>query len=212
MRKSLLVIATLIFLSNTATTAQNYFAYNSDNVRTSVDGAASDFMHFNFKKKNRGGPDPRQAFTGVLFLGLDGGSSGFYGGGYNFAYPLKEILDGGLFIACNPSLGLSGSANSRTGSSISFGLDVPIMAELHLGEVEGFGGILGLGVAYSYMSSSEVEIAHKAIGPVASAALRVPIAGQTYLLRASYQLNLTKTKVLDYSTGDVLGFSIGWVF
>jgi hypothetical protein len=91
-------------------------------------------------------------------------------------------------------------------------VDLPLLAELHFGEADAFGGLVGLGFAYSYMNSSEVDIAHKALGPVASAGLRIPIAGKVYLVRASYQLNLTKKTVGTYTTGNVLGLTAAMTF
>jgi hypothetical protein len=211
MRKVLFAYLILFLLSHSTTIiAQNFLTYNAESVRMTVDGAASNF--FSLKKKKRQTAETRQALGGVLYQGLDGVGTGFYGVTYNFAYPIKEIGSGGLYVAVNPALGANGSANSRDGGSFSYGIDVPIMAEMHFGDKEAFGGLVGLGFAYSYMSVSDANINHKAVGPVASAGIRIPLGGQTYLLKASYQLNLTKQTLGTYTTGNVLGFTAAWTF
>jgi hypothetical protein len=211
MRKIIFFFAIGFFLSNlTAISAQNYFANNSDNIRTSVDGASANF--FQFKKKRRSGPEPRQALGGVLFAALDGQATYFYGFTYNFAYPINEKL----YIAANPSLGGVLEANSQSGGGFIFGFDLPVMAELHFGEQDAFGGILGLGFAYNFINSSNQEIPHKAIGPVAEAGIRFQISDRTYLVKASFQLNLTKKTFgitpNDYTTGNVLGITVATAF
>jgi hypothetical protein len=57
------------------------------------------------------------------------------------------------------------------------------------------------------------HIPHKALGPVAAAAVRFNVAQRTYIVKASYTLNLTKKAVAissneEYSTGNIIGLSV----
>jgi hypothetical protein len=215
MRKLFFVLEICFFMRPSTTAfAQNYLAFNSENVRTSVDGAASDY--FSLKKKRGNSVEIRQSGGGVLFAALDGESTYFYGFNYSFAYPLKEIGNGGLYIAVNPSIGGVIEANSRDGGGFIFGYDIPVMAEMHFGEPDAFGAILGLGVAYNFINSSNQAIPHKAFGPIAEAGLRFNISERTYIVKATFELNLSKTKIGTapnvYSTGDVLGITVSTVF
>jgi hypothetical protein len=215
MRKLFFALVACLFLSPSTTTfAQNYLAFNSENVRTSVDGAASDY--FSLKKKRGNSVEMRQSVGGVLFAALDGEATFFYGLNYSFAYPLKEIGNGGLYLAVNPSVGGAIEGNSRDGGGFIFGYDLPIMAELHFGEPDEFGAILGLGVAYNFINSSNQEIAHKAFGPVAEAGLRFNISDRTYIVKATFQLNLSKNTIgvapNSYTTGNVVGITVGTAF
>jgi hypothetical protein len=211
MKKVLFSIITFCVLTcSTTTFAQNFIGLNADNFSNATENSFA--SNFDMKKKRRGS-SPRQSAGAALFLALDGQASSFYGINYNFAFPLKELDNGGFYIAANPTLGGAIEANSQTGGGFVLGVDLPIMAEMHFGDEDAFGGIFGLGLCYSFINSSNQAIPHKALGPVAAAAVRFNVAQRTYIVKASYTLNLTKKTVQissneDYSTGNIIGLSV----
>ncbi len=211
MKKAFFTCIAFLFVGfSTIISAQNYLAYNSENIRTTVDGASANFLNVKISPSKR--LETRQALNFGLYQAADNRGSQFYSLTYHFAYPITKMGNGGLFVAINPGLGTNGTSSVREGSSVSYGFDLPIMAEIHLGRAEKWGSVLGLGCAYNYMGDSEGVTSRKTFGPAASAGIRVPIAGKTCLLKVSYQLNvLPKTENAD-AQGGILGVTFGFAF
>ena len=214
MRKLFFYLSIALFLGNfTPILAQNYLAFNSEDVRTSVDGAANDYFSLNVK--NCPSFDIQQRVSAAFFIAKDGLNTPFYGLNYGFAYPISAYDAHRFYVAVSPAFFTNRTKNGETGKNeSSFGLDIPIVAEWHFGAPQSFGGLLGLGVAYNYIDnkSTGFSLQHKAFGPRAEAGINIPISGKSVLLKSTYQLNLAKEKVGSYSSGDVLSISLGIVF
>jgi hypothetical protein len=214
MRKTLFFIVLLfLFCINTTVYAQNYFAYNSDKVRTTVDGAAANFFNLNCKKHEK--TPIIQAIGGVFYTAQDDVNTSFYGLTYNFAYPISSIGAHKLYLAINPALSANSSNNLEVGRQFSYRLDLPIVSELHFGKPKSIGGLVGLGIVYNHITNKQSgfePFTHNALGPIAEAGIRVPIAGKSYLVKASYQLNLYKKSIDNYQTDNVIGITLGMVF
>jgi hypothetical protein len=214
MRKILFTTATILFLSwaNTVS-AQNYLAHNSDKVRTSVDGAATDYFSLNSHKQPLA--DVKQSIGIVSFVANDGFKTRFIGLNYSFAYPISTIGSNKLYIAAKPSVVTTNDNGSSSPTELTYGFDVPIVAELHFGKPQSIGGLVGLGIAYNRMNSRPSDfgsLTHTALGPVAEAAIRLPVAGKACLIKVNYQLNLTKKSIGSYKMGDVWGMTLAMVF
>jgi hypothetical protein len=214
MRKLLFFLSFAVVFGNfSPIVAQNYLAFNSDNVRTSVDGAAHDYFGLNIPKSQN--MDIQQGIAAVLFTAYDGLNTPFYGLTYSFAHPISTVGSRRFYVAVNPSFVLNDTKNGETGKTqSSYGLDIPVVAELHFGALKSFGGLLGLGVSYNYLenNSTGFKMQHKAFGPIAEAGIRVPIAGKSLLLKSTYQLNFAKETVGNYTSGNVFSVSFGISF
>jgi len=137
------------------------------------------------------------------------------GGGYAILYSprlnLVELSDEmSLSVGTHLGAGLSGSANSRTGGSGSFILDVPVMAELNLGHAcsanssVGFGGFLGAGFGYNRMTYSDAlgSDDRAVTGLVFNGGFRTNLIKETSVtLRVSYML-------ASDGKGDVFGLGL----
>jgi Outer membrane protein beta-barrel domain len=214
MRKLLLSTIIALFFGNVSSVlAQNYLAYNSEYVRTSVDGASHDYFGLNVPKSTK--MDIQQGVGAAFFTAKDGLNTPFYGLTYNFAYPISMTGSSRFYLAVNPSFMLNDTKNVETGrTQSSYGLDIPVVAELHFGAPKSFGALFGLGVAYNYLENNSMgfKMEHKAFGPLAEAGIRVPIGGKTLLLKSTYQFNFAKETIGNYTTGDVFSLSLGVAF
>jgi hypothetical protein len=134
-----------------------------------------------------------------------------YGVTYYPSIRLASISDAlSLRLGVSPSLGLSGSVNSREGGSLSFAFELPVDAELHFGnqELEGFGGHVGVGFAFNRIITTDFGD-NKALGPHITAGLKVPIGKNVYSLRGSYLLNInSKNDEYGYKGKNVIGLSV----
>jgi len=158
--------------------------------------------------------DFRHGLGASLFIApatnsIDDNSAVAYGLSY---FPSIKLADFGdnlrLRLAVSPSLGISGSVNSREGGSLSFLLDAPVDAELHFGvdEAEAFGGHVGVGFACNRMTSADFG-QNRAFGPHFTAGLKAYIFNREFGLRASFLLNLNK-KADDYGNDPKQVFGI----
>ncbi len=175
---------------------------------------APDFWKKKKKKKKKkgsgGGSDKNFQHGGglTLFYALNNApDSSFYSPNDAVAYgvsyfpsiqiaSLSESLS--LRLAGSPTLGISGSFNSQSGSTLSFLFDIPVDAELHFGnqDNDGFGGHVGAGFGYNRISSSDFG-GNTAFGPHFTFGLKAFVFGGMYGLRGSFLLNLSK-KLDDY--------------
>ncbi len=215
MKKLLFLIVTFLFLCNgTTLLAQKKLLANTESVRTSVDGPSTDYFYIKRKKSKK--LDLRSAFGGVQFTSLNAQRTNFYGLTYNLAYPLKKLGDNTLCIAINPSFGGSMSADSKMGNNYVYGIDMPLVTEIHFGKKEEFGGIVGLGMSYNYITTSEQNYPHTSIGPVVEAGIRFKISDRTILLKACFELNTIKktvgSEINTYTSSNVFGATAAFVF
>lgn len=172
------------------------------------------------KKKGNSGADFQHGIGATLFLAPstaseEDNSAIAYGLTYIPSVRVKEISDKlSLRLAASPTLGVSGSVNSREGGDISFAFELPMDAELHFGnqELEGIGGHIGAGFAYNRISSSDLGD-NKAFGPHFTAGIKGLVKGRVYTIRASFLLNLdSKKDDYGYDGKNVIGASTATYF
>jgi hypothetical protein len=148
------------------------------------------------------------SFGGVFYASEN--SSG-YGILYSPRLNLVELSDEvSLSAGSHVGLGFSGSANSQTGASGSFVLDLPLLAEINFGHASssnssiGFGGFLGAGFGYNRMSYSDVFGSgdRAATGLVLNGGFRTNlIKEQSVTLRISYMM-------ASDNKGDIIGLGL----
>lgn len=176
------------------------------------------------KKKKKKKSEPNTSFQhglgATLFIAPptaeeDDNSAIAYGLTYIPSIQLVAISDKlSLRLAASPTVGVSGSVNSREGGDISFAFELPVDAEVHFGnqELEGFGGHIGAGFAYNRISSSDLGD-NKAYGPHFTAGIKAPFKGRMYTIRASFLLNLdSKKDDYGYDGKNIIGASIATYF
>lgn len=88
-------------------------------------------------------------------------------------YKATYTLDDQFAVSAYPFLGLSFSANSRSGGSGAFGLELPVNAEMYFGDLDDQAFFAGAGFTYAYLASSD-EGTGSVFGP------QIAIGGQTY--------------------------------
>jgi len=219
-----LAICLLLGFSRTAHAQLNtnaYSAFLSENHSKELSGY--DFSPKKKKKKKKKSESSTSFQHGLgatLFMAPstaeeDDNSAIAYGLTYIPSIRLAEISDKlSLRLAASPTVGVSGSVNSREGGDISFAFELPIDAELHFGnqELEGFGGHIGAGFAYNRITSSDLGN-NKAYGPHFTAGIKGFIKGHEYTIRASFLLNLSSKKD-DYGFDgkNIIGASIARYF
>jgi hypothetical protein len=214
MRKLFFFLPIALFLGNLSPIfAQNYLAFNSENIRTSVDGAANDYFGLNVKTPTN---LAIQHAVGAVFCSAQNGlNTPYYGLTYNFAYPISVNGSSRFYLAANPAFVANSSKIIETVTNqMSYGVNIPVVAEWHFGASESFGTLFGLGVAYSYIENKSTGflLKNKAFGPLAEVGIRVPIAGKSYLLKSSYQLNFANETIANYATGNVFNLSLTMAF
>jgi hypothetical protein len=161
------------------------------------------------KKKNSGSDLNFQHGIGLtLFIAPatatdEDNSAIAYGITYYPSIRLASFSDAlSLRLGVSPSLGLSGSVNSRDGGSLSFAFELPVDAELHFGnqDLDGFGGHIGAGFAFNRIITTDFGD-NKALGPHITAGIQFPIRGKMIGLRGSYLLNInSKNDSYGYKT------------
>lgn len=135
--------------------------------------------------------------------GIDNHATGF-GMSYFPSLRLAHLGDHALRLAISPSAYTNLKFNSREGISApetsrgvaSTVLDLPATLELHLGDPErgsGFGGHIGAGFGYNYMSSDGIAI-NSAFGPCFTGGVRWNTFGRSWGLRGGYLLNVKNKK------------------
>jgi hypothetical protein len=133
-------------------------------------------------------------------------SAAFYGLSW---YP-RYMLNSNISVGVPLTLGFSGSFNSRTGGTGSFGLDLPVAVDYNFGYgADGntedsdatFGGFAGGGFSITKSSSSEqsafgsYSTSASSYGPMAHGGVRFPIQGtRSITLMVSAKLGLDKLK------------------
>lgn len=167
------------------------------------------------KKKKRSGHAVFQQGGGISLLvapanantdGIDNHALGF-AVSYFPSLKIVGVGDHALRLAFSPSVYSDFKFNSREGYSpgetggglANIVLDLPATLELHLGDPErgaGFGGHIGAGFGYNYMSSDGVAV-NSAVGPCITGGIRWNTFGRTWGLRGGYLLNV-KSKKDDY--------------
>ncbi len=173
------------------------------------------------KKKKKGGGDKFFHGAGLsLFYAPnnsedDDNSTAAFGISYFPSFKIAEFGETmSLRLAATPGLGLAGSVNSREGGSLTFALDLPVAAELHLGdqEGEGTGGFVGAGFAYNRIASSEYGN-NTALGPQVSAGIKVPFRERLWTLRGNFLINIKKEANDEGVKGrNVISFTLGTYF
>jgi hypothetical protein len=137
------------------------------------------------------------------------------GGGYALVYSprlnLTELSDElSISVGSHLGAGLEFSSNSRSGSSGSFILDIPVVAELNFGHAcssnssAGFGGFVGAGFGFNKMSYDNGIFSsdRNATGVVINGGFRTNlIREQSVTLRVSYML-------ASDGNGDILGLGL----
>jgi len=108
-------------------------------------------------------------------------------------YKATLALTDQLAVSAYPFLGISGSVNSRSGSSLSIGVQIPVVAELYLGDIDDRNFFVGAGLSFASLGDSEYG-SGKAFGP------QLSIGGQFYVannqligVRLAYTHGLNKT-------------------
>jgi hypothetical protein len=145
-------------------------------------------------------------FVGVGKASVTGApkpSSSFYGASW---YP-RYIVNSNISIGVPLTLGFSGSSNSRTGASGSFGLDLPIAVDYNFGygadgntedSDASFGGFAGGGFGYTIAAESDPyygSSSAKTYGPMVHGGVRFPIQGtKSITVMVSAKLGLDKLK------------------
>jgi len=206
------------YASNAQFTGVN-FSYFLKGIYDAQESSGHD-LSTKMKKKSSVGAGFQHGIGATLFMAPstaqeDDNSAIAYGVTYIPSIRLKEISDElSLRLAASPTLGVSGSVNSRVGGDLSFAFELPIDAELHFGnqELEGFGGHIGAGFAYNRISSSDLGD-NKAFGPHFTAGIKGLVKGRVYTIRASLLLNLDSNKGdYGYDGKNVIGVSIATYF
>lgn len=101
-------------------------------------------------------------------------------------------------ISAYPFLGLSFSANSQTGSSGSFGISLPIAAELYAGDMDDACFIAGAGFSYTFLASS-YSGSGSVVGPMLQVGGQFNLREKLVGIRLSYTIGLNKSKFDDSS-------------
>ena len=130
---------------------------------------------------------------------------------------LTDSRDNNVSIGAPVALGFSGSFNSQTGSSFSFGLDLPVMLDYSIGHgcaernKDGFGAFFGAGFGYTLSSYSyqswygEVSETASTAGPMVHAGVRFPLTlggnEMSYTIRLSFKQGLDKNKFKVFGFG-----------
>ncbi|MBL4703540.1 MAG: hypothetical protein JKY54_03405 [Flavobacteriales bacterium] len=99
-------------------------------------------------------------------------------------------------VSSYPFLGISLSTNSQTGGSNSFGIEIPINAELYLGDMEWGCFFIGAGWTFARLSSSYYG-GRTITGPQADIGAQFAIGDRITGIRLSYTNGVNKTKVDD---------------
>lgn len=142
----------------------------------------------------------------------------FNSGVYYPRINLTDSRDNNFSIGAPVAFGFSGSFSSSSGSSFSFGLDLPVMFDYSFGHAsternkDGFGGFIGAGFGYTLSSYSyeswygNVSETASTAGPAFHAGVRFPLSlggrDMSYTIRLMYKLGLDKNKFR------VFGFSL----
>ena len=71
------------------------------------------------------------------------------------AFPLTKKIN--LAASSYPFLGLSGNFNSQTGASGSIGAELPVLAELYLGDMDNGCFFMGTGVSAAFLGVSDPD-------------------------------------------------------
>jgi len=148
----------------------------------------------------------------------------FNSGVYYPRYNLLDSRDNNLSIGSPIALGFSFYASTSSGTSTSFGLDLPAMIDFNFGHASterskaGFGGFVGAGFGYtfSYYSYSayygNVSDKCSSLGPVFHAGVRFPLSIKrndlSYTLRFMYKKGLDEYKFNIYSLGVLVNLGI----
>jgi hypothetical protein len=126
----------------------------------------------------------------------------FRGGTLYARYNFMQKENSAVSVGSMVSFGFAGVANSRTGSTIQIGLDVPITVDYHFGygsteeNEKRFGSFVGAGFSYTYTSfESDYEFGRLgSLGPLAQAGIRFPMGmnGRGITLRGFYKKGFDK--------------------
>lgn len=95
-------------------------------------------------------------------------------------------------ISAYPFLGFSGSFNSRSGSSGSVGIQLPVVAEMYFGEMDDACFFAGAGFAYASLGSTD-DGGGSAVGPQISIGGQFAFKDRLVGLRAAYTHGLNST-------------------
>jgi len=99
-------------------------------------------------------------------------------------------------ISAYPFIGFAGSANSRTGGSGSFGVELPINAELWLGSMDDGAFFLGGGFNMAFMATSGYG-GGSIVGPQFALGGQFTIQDRLVGIRVGYTHGINSTKIDD---------------
>ncbi len=155
-------------------------------------------------------------FYGVSNKYVDGNGSKGTIELYGPTFWVKKFLneESKITVGIPLSVMLSGSVGSQTGSSLSYGVDLPLTVEYNFGlgssaiEEESdqkIGGFIGGGFGYTYSSNAnnwsipDVIVVNETVkgasyGPLAHLGVRFIVKDRPITLRAQYKMGLEKAK------------------
>jgi hypothetical protein len=162
---------------------------------------------------------------GSIFIGKAKPSKGsetltleaaFYGLSWYPRYTISQNENSSFSVGVPLTFGISGSANSREGGDLSFGLDLPVVFDYNFGYnhaldeegAGGTGGFIGAGFSFTTTSSSSADNYNTTLwnesdvskatsyGPMVHAGIRFPIkqGEKTLTFRISYKKGLESVK------------------
>ena len=107
-------------------------------------------------------------------------------------YKATLALSEKFAVSAYPFLGFSGSADSRTGATGSFGLQLPVVAELYFGEIDESCFFVGGGLSYASVGSSEAGSGN-VFGPQISLGGQFEISRNLIGIRLAFSPGLNKS-------------------
>ena len=107
-------------------------------------------------------------------------------------YKATLLLSDNFGVSAYPFVGLSGSANSRSGASGSIGIELPVVAEMYLGDIEDNCFFFGAGISYGFLGDS-YSGSGSVFGPQVGLGGQFEIQGQLIGARASFTYGLNKS-------------------
>ena len=147
-----------------------------------------------------------------------GDFSDIYGvpvGGFLYRASLAFDMGGATFCATTyPFLGFSYSSSTLGGASIAIGAELPILAEIYLGDADELCGFVGAGWTFAFLGSSGFG-AGSIVGPEFDLGVQFPFFGQVIQLKGAFALGVNKGNIdptYTYTKNSKMMFSFGGVY
>lgn len=107
-------------------------------------------------------------------------------------------------VSAYPFAGLNLNFNSQTGSSGSFGAELPILGEVYFGDADDGCFYLGAGFTYAYMSYSDQwgGASGSILGPQIGLGGQFTVAGRLIGLRGAYTYGVNRPEFVNSFTGE----------